>query len=292
MIWLGQERGYLSDYVTQAWVRLTGRRVEGPSFPWLGGPVGATELIGVNFFEQLAAKNGLRIQPGKGLISDFQSLSGPTCDPSVLRGGVIRFYENTNIYELDAWSDWCGAFKPFGRLLALFFSRRLQQLNVPLSGIDTSAGITSDVFDVVEPSSGSVVYTAWVRQLLKSKNVLYAGSYSICTVPGATGPCIKVAFPLPNGNAIVIMQTKSHVDGSFSVTSSGKGFGDPGFYFTVHNRGRVWARYVRALRETIHVFEIDESEVRADHTLEFWGMTFLRLHYRLRQTKKRRDREL
>jgi len=41
---------------------------------------------------------------------------------------------------------------------------------------------------------------------------------------------------LPNGNAIVIMKPESHPDGSFSLTSTGEGFGDPGFYFVVHAR--------------------------------------------------------
>jgi hypothetical protein len=44
---------------------------------------------------------------------------------------VKQFYEQTSEYELDAWSEWCGLFRPFGRTLAVLFSRRLQQLNVP-----------------------------------------------------------------------------------------------------------------------------------------------------------------
>jgi hypothetical protein len=94
---------------------------------------------------------------------------------------------------------------------------------------------------------------------------------------------VKVVFPLPNGNAIVIMRTECRADGSFVVTSSGDGFGEPGFYFTVHgDSGTVWARYVRALRESIHVFPAENGFVRADHVLKYFGATFLRLHYRMR----------
>jgi hypothetical protein len=110
------------------------------------------------------------------------------------------------IYNLDAWGESSGKFKPFGRLLAVLFSRRLQQLIVPLSGLDTSHGISSDVLHLVDPASREVRYTAWVRELLSTNHVLYAGSYSVCTVPGFDGPCIKVVFPLPNGNAMVIMR--------------------------------------------------------------------------------------
>jgi hypothetical protein len=94
---------------------------------------------------------------------------------------------------------------------------------------------------------------------------------------------VKVVFPLPNGNALVIMKPETHPDGSFSVSSSGRRFGDPGFYFVVHEGdGRARARYVRTLKETIQVYNAEPGSVRADHSLQIWGVRFLRLHYRLR----------
>jgi hypothetical protein len=93
-----------------------------------------------------------------------------------------------------------------------------------------------------------------------------------------------VAFPLPNGNALVIMKPVLHEDGSVSFVSSGRSFGDPGFYFTVRNEdGRLFVRYLSTMRETIHVYESAADEARADHTLTLWGLVFLRLHYRLRR---------
>jgi hypothetical protein len=96
------------------------------------------------------------------------------------------------------------------------------------------------------------------------------------------GPCVRVVFPLPNGNAIVVMRPTAGEGGSFVVVSSGKRFGDPGFYFTVRaETGEVWARYVPQLRETIRVYEAQDG-ARADHLLTIWGAAFLRLHYRMR----------
>src|SRR5207237_10090066 len=100
---------------------------------------------------------------------------------------------------------WSGPFKRFWCSLARRCSHRLQQLNVPLSGLDTSAGITSQVFNLVDPKSGNVKHTAWLRQLVGSRNVLYAATYSVCTVPDFSGGCVQVVFPLPNGIAMVIM---------------------------------------------------------------------------------------
>lgn len=103
-------------------------------------------------------------------------------------------------------------------------------------------------------------------------------------VPGFPGPCVKVVFPLPNGSAIVIMRPESEPGGSLVVRSTGARFGDPGFYFFVEQEpGRGWARYVRALQESIRVYADGAGALRADHDLRIWGMRFLRLHYRMRR---------
>ena len=284
MIWLGSRRGYLTDWITQKWVQITGRRVSLDDASWLGGPVGRTKGIGAGFFENLARADGLQLRApdDAGLISSVSTLESSELDVSRLDSGVIDFYEHTAAYDLDAWSEWSGLFRPFGRLLAILFSRRLQQLNVPLTALDTCKGITSRVVHLVEPN-GAVRHTAWIRKLVGTDNVLYAGSYSVCRVPRHSGPCIKVVFPLPNGNAMVIMRANGASDGSLLLASSGAGFGDTGFYFTVHDgNGKVWARYLRTFRETIHVYP-DGSTVRADHILTIWRTKFLRLHYRLKR---------
>ena len=143
--------------------------------------------------------------------------------------------------------------------------------------------MSSAVVQWRDPRSGNVVETAWIRELHATRNVLYAGSYSVCAVPGYQLPCVKVVFPLPNGNAIVVMRPEAHADGSFSVTSAGRRFGDPGFYFVVHGEaGIAWARYLRSLQESIRVYPAEQETVRADHVLWFYGPQFLRLHYRMR----------
>jgi hypothetical protein len=289
VIWLGESRGYLSDWVTQLWVRVTGRRVAIDDSHWLSGPTGAVTGIGMDYFERLAAREGLVLDATKGaaprgLLGDFGDLAAADFAPGAVHPSVAEFYTRTSEYDLDAWAQWCGLFRPFGWLLSRMFSRRLQQLNVPLSGLDTSRGVTSDVIHLRDPRTGEVRYTAWVRRLLGSGDVLYVGSYSLATIPGRAGACVKVVFPLPNGNGIVIMRPVAHPDGSFSVVSSGRGFGDPGFYFTVKGRDGTWsARYVRALKESIRVYPAVAGEVRADHALTLFGARFMDLHYRLRR---------
>jgi hypothetical protein len=221
MLWLGDKRGFLTDWVTQRWVQLTGRRLVLQENLWLDGPAGNTRQIGKDFFLDYARKHHLQVvQTGvRGLVEDFTALSSNSADFSVVAAPVREFYEQTSKYSLDAWSEWHGMFRPFGQALALLFSRRLQQLNIPLSSLDSAKGMTSNVIQLRNADTGKLIQTAWVRELNATRNVLYAGSYSICTVPGHPSPCVKVVFPLPNGNAIVIMRPKIHDDGSFSITS-------------------------------------------------------------------------
>jgi hypothetical protein len=284
---MGEKAGYLSDWVTQLWVRVTGRRIRISANPWLDGPVGQTRMIGKDFFSNYARQHQLDLieMGSRGLIDNFDKLAGHANDPKIVARPVRDFYQQTSDYELDAWAEWHGMFKPFGKALAVIFSKRLQQLNIPLSALDSSRGMSSRVMQMRDPANGQLLQTAWVRELHATRNVLYAGSYSICSVPGYPSPCVKVVFPLPNGNAIVLMRPESHSDGSFSLHSEGRQFGHPGFYFVVHgSNGIAWARYVKAMTERITVYAAEQSSARADHVLWFYGKEFLRLHYRMRIT--------
>ncbi|HEX3555791.1 MAG TPA: hypothetical protein VIA62_21445 [Thermoanaerobaculia bacterium] len=219
----------------------------------------------------------------RGLLTDFSSLQGPSFRLEGIRPEVAKFYEQTSQFDLDVWSEWHRGFRPFGGALMAIFSRRLEQLNMPLSGIETSEGVRSRVLHLVD-STGAIRHTAWVRSVISTGRTLYAGSYSLASVPGHPSPCVKVVFPLPNGNATVVMKPAVLSDGSFTLESSGEAFGDPGFYFLVESdNGRTSVRYVRAMRELIRVYVDERDELRADHDLRLFGAVFLRLRYRMRR---------
>ena len=287
---MGRENGTLVDLATQRWVRLTGRRTTRADTPWLDGPTGDTVGIGSDFFDRWALREGFDVERDvgpRGLLPDFDQLAGPSFRPALIHPDVRRFYEETSEYDLEAWSEWSGAFRPFGWLLARLFSRRLQQLNVPLHPLDTSHGTVSEVLHLRHRSSEFVVMAAWIRHLRRTGHVLYAGSYSIANVPGNPDPCVRVVFPLPNGNATVLLKPLAEPDGALTVLSKGRTYGEPGFYFTVHSDdGRLWMRYVKTMRESIRVYPAGNGDVRADHVMWIFGLVFLRLHYRM----VRRDR--
>ncbi len=71
-------------------------------------------------------------------------------------------------------------------------------------------------------------------------------------------------------------------DGSLKLVSNGSRYGDPGFYFTIKNsEGVYYARFVKTMRETIHVYVDSQGVLRTDHTLTIWKRTFLKLHYKI-----------
>jgi hypothetical protein len=280
--WLGSRRGYFSDWVTQQWVRLTGRRISLGEHPWLQGPAGAPAGIGPDFYERLASQLGLAIAADgeRGLMPSFSELTGPGFDAAAVDPRIVDFYQRTSGYRLDAWSHWCGLFRPFGWLLAILFSRRLQQLNIPLSPLETSKGLKSRIVSLVDPGSGEVRHTGWVREISENQRVVYVGDYSTCSIPGMEGRCVKVVFPLPNGSATVVLRPEAREDGSLLLHSSGRRFGDPGFYLVVHDGPKAWVRYLPTMRELIHVY-VEQGELHTDHLFRIWGIKYLQLHDRL-----------
>ena len=283
--WLGNKHGTLSDWVTQRWVQFTGRSVNLTQSPWLDGPTGNTTVIGSQFFDTYAYQQGwvkTESQLIRGLVPRFANLKSPLFDPAGIQPEIVEFYEQTSQYELDLWSEWSMLFRPMGWLVATIFSRRLQQLNVPLSPLDAARGMTSEVFQFTD-KAGNYVESAWVRNLNSSGSTLYAGSYSTCQIPNYPGPVMRVVFPLPNGHAAVFMAPNALADGSLVISSFGSSFGDPGFYFFVANHvGGGWAKHVPVLKESIHIYKASE-ELRADHRFVLWGYQFMQLHYRIRK---------
>lgn len=274
--------GVALEGAIQQWV-CRGRGVRVDESPWLAGPIGG-ERIGADFYETYARQHRLELQrdaPGAGLLVDFGLLAGPRFDPQRVTADVQRFYERTADYTLDVWSEWRGILRPFAHGLIALVSRDIEQFNLPLSPLDTSRGMTSEIIRLRDPRAGTVVYTGWLRRMSATDKVIYAGFYTTCVPPRAGGPCVKVVFPLPRGASIVILRPENLPDGSFRLISDGAGFGDAGYY-RVHEvgPGELRVRYV-PVKELIHVYRDARGMLRTDHLFRFWRIPFLALHYKI-----------
>lgn len=278
------------DIITQKWVKWSGRRIDPKESSWLIGPFGSSDRIEDKFIHDLAEIDNLEIRknnPGSGLMDDFYVLDIERKSIERLHPEIVDFYEHTSDYDFEIWSEWKGIFRPFGWLLAVIFSRRLQQLNLPLSSMDSAKGIQSNIIKLYNAEKGINKWTIWYRILRSTGNVIYSGVYTTTALPNKEGKFLKVIFPLPNGNATVIMRVEVLEKGELLLSSDGQKFGDNGFYFTLtDHKGKNWARFVRSMHEWIKVYMDEEKVLRADHHLKFWGFPFLELHYKMQKKIK------
>jgi hypothetical protein len=265
------------------WVRLTGRLIRKSEAPWLATPLGGRERIGTGIYERVAQAEGLEIRtpPHAGLLANLNLLRGPNFNPDAVHPDIRHFYEHAAEYQLDVWSEVSLIGRFFLWLLVEFISRRMDQLNFPISSLEVAKGMTSEVVQLVEPASGRIVNTGWLRRLKSSGRVIYAGLYSTTQMPDESGPCVKVTFPC-RGSANVYLNPVAHPDGSFGLESSGSAFGRSGFYRMIDGGPDHYiVRHVRSLRELFHVYVDAEGVLRTDHFVFFLGLTIIRLHYKM-----------
>jgi len=264
-------------------VCLTGRKIRKKDAPWLDCIVGAPGLIGSEVYQRIAESEHLQVSAPRdaGLIPDFGALRGPSCDPAVVHPRIRHFYEHAALYHLEVWSEVYLAGKFFLWLLVEFISRRMNQLNFPISSLEVAKGMTSEVLQLKEPNSGRLLHTGWLRRFKSNGKVIYAGLYSTTEIPGEANPCVKVTFPC-RGSANVYLRPCSFPDGSFGLVSTGAAFGRSGFYRIVEAGKEAWrVRNFKTLQEIFRVYVDEHDVLRTDHAITFVGLTILRLHYKM-----------
>src|SRR4029077_3984267 len=129
--------------------------------PWLDCPMGPRGRIGAAVYALLAEREHLCIQPSRraGLLPNFHALRRGHFDPATVRPEIRDFYEHTACYRLEAWSEAPVLTRVFLWGLTKFVSRRMDQLNFPVSSLELAGGMTSEVLPMVDPASGRRVYT-------------------------------------------------------------------------------------------------------------------------------------
>ncbi len=270
------------------WVRATGRRVTQQAAPWLRSPAGDTGRIGAAFYDRLARREGLCIRPfpEASLLQNLDALTGSTFDPAAVDAAIRDFYEHTAAYRLEAWSEAGLPTRIFLWALTRFVSRRMDQLNFPVSSLELAGGMTSHILPMVD-AAGRRAYTGWLRQLAADGRVIYTGLYAVETPGGFSDPCVKVSFPVPHGSATVFLRPEAGRDGSLRLISAGDRFGEPGFYRMIEVDAAHWrVRYIRTLRERFEVYRDRGGILRCEHTVWFLGLRVLRLAYKMERVQQ------
>jgi hypothetical protein len=278
--------GHLLEWSIQKWIIASGKTVNIADVPWMTGPSSTAYKIGPSFYQDYAKLHDLQVKENDkdaGLLDDFSALKSTHFAPEKVHPEVHRFYEKTSCYKMDVWSQWFGLLQPFAKTLIATVSAEIEQFNLPISPLEVSKGMSSQVIKLVNRKSNKTEFTCWLRKAEAHGKVIYAGFYTTCKPPLYDGQCVKVVFPLPSGFVSVILKPEHQPDGSFKLISHGNKFGEPGYY-RVHqlNEKTLKVKYL-PLKEMIHVYVDKDNVLRTDHEFRFWGMKFLHLHYKMNE---------
>ena len=275
--------GFALQTCIELLVRVLGRRVLKRDAPWLECVIGRSDFNGAELYQRIAHSEHLELSTpaDAGLTPDFTDLRGPTFDPDRVDPAIRHFYEHAAAYHLEVWSEVYLAGKLVLWLLVEFISRRMDQLNFPISSLEVAKGMTSEIVQLRDPRSGKLAYTGWLRRFRSTGKVIYAGIYTMTRLPGEADPCVKVTFPC-YGSSNVYLRPCAYPDGSFGLLSTGSAFGSSGFYRVLESGNDAWrVRNFKSLHEIFHVYVDADGVLRTDHTITFLGLTILRLHYKM-----------
>ena len=268
------------DWFTQQWVILWGRKINPTDYPWLIAPFGELNGIGEEFIYQLAEKENLiviRNSTSKGLLNSINELNLTDNQLENLSKKVIDFYECTANYNLEFNVKWNSFFTFFGYLVNQLFSPRINQLNIPTKNITQSEDLESEII-TLNNQNNEVKYTIWLRKFKTSGKVIYSGIYGTCILP-SNRTCIKAVFPLPKGNATVIMKASVGNEKELILDSSGKKFGDTGFYFLLNDaKYNYWAQFISSFTDQLIIKE-KENNLQAIQTLKLWNFNVSQFTY-------------
>ena len=118
------------------------------------------------------------------------------------------------------------------------------------------------------------------RSLRSSGQPIYSGVYATSILP-AGKTCIKTVFPLPNGNATVLMTPSVGQNGELILESSGKKYGDAGFYFLLKDaKGEYWTQYTKSFRDQL-ILRSTNGILSAEQVLTLWKKEVLRFNYKI-----------
>lgn len=273
------------DWFTQQWVIICRRKINPSENTWLFGTFGEVSGIGEKFIHQLAEKEDLTIirkSNSKGLLDSISSLNLSENEIKKLSKNVIDFYEKTSEYKLQLNVKWNPIFKIFGYVVNRLFSQRINQLNIPTNNIQSSEKLTSEIIELVAKNTNEVKYTIWLRKFQSTGKVIYSGIYTTCLLPSGI-TCVKAIFPLPKGNATVILKPSVGKKNELILNSSGNKFGDAGFYFLLNDsKGNCWSKYIKSFTDKLIVSDENEK-LKAKQTLKLWRLKVARFEYEMKK---------
>src|SRR5437868_4380387 len=158
--------GWFGARFIYALIWLFGRTHKRADIAWLMGPLGGA-TIGDAPYRDVAEREQLTVERDAqdgGLVPSFEQLRGGSFDPANAHPLVREFYEHTTRFAMDVWSKTYFPSNLALSLLVTTISRQVNQLNFPLSPLESARGMSSEIIALRNPD-GSIRYTGWFRTL-------------------------------------------------------------------------------------------------------------------------------
>lgn len=273
----------VQDWFTQRWVIACGRKFNPQITPWLIGPFGQVGDVGEQFIYRLAKEEQLSVRRGcvnTGLLPSIQVLGLSPTDEAKIAPLVVDFYERTSSYNVRMSLRWNPLFIGFGFLINILFSNRLKQLYIPTNTKIKNEPLTSEIIQLITTKTKEVRYTFWLRTLPSLGTIIFSGVYGSCQLPSG-GTAVKAVFPLPNGNATVLMNPQVGQEGELILNSSGRCWGDAGFYFLLQDtENKYWAKFISSFKDKLTV-RPHATGLLAQQRLKLWGLPVLSIVYHI-----------
>ena len=109
----------------------------------------------------------------------------------------------------EVWTEVYFAGKFVLWLLVEFISRRMDQLNFPISSLEVAKGMTSEIVQLRDRGTGKLIHTGWLRRFRATGKVIYAGLYSDSRMPGIPVPAPAVFLGAVHPSSMTSMRRSS-----------------------------------------------------------------------------------
>ena len=193
-----------------------------------------------------------------------------------MRPTIRDFYEHKARYDLRVRLDWSDPFRHPPRTLIYLVGRNVGQFDIPLS--PSTVEMENELIHLGDQATNETSYAGWLRRSAATGEAILAGLSTTCGLPRARGRFFKGVYPLPEGSATTIFRPENRPDGSLSLISDGRRFGEAGYYRTHRTKTALRVRRV-PMEEMLHVRVNSGGALRARHEFTFCGVRILTLRY-------------
>jgi hypothetical protein len=241
-----------------------------------------SRYVGGDYVEQLAKARGgtfRRNPPDVGILASFDSLNGPTFDPSRVHPLIREFYEHTSRFRLSIIPEWRRWMKPGYELFKLVVAEPLGQATIPSNIEEAQRGMVSTIDTIALDGGEEIDIRGWIRTYADSGKPIYVGIYT--SFRHQDRGYVSVGFPIPNANFTATLLPCNTGEHDFVLTSRTE-LAFPGHYLSSVDSERDALTVLKLLyfQERIFVY-VTDGELRTEHSFDLAGQRFLTLHYEI-----------